>query len=316
MTSTPPPAEPAAPRRVLPLVLFLATVVTVLRAGAEQVEGAENLSYVAALRAGWTFAVPLLGILLTHEFGHYFAAKLHGVRASLPYFLPMPLSPFGTFGAVIGMPDRITSRRKLLDIGAAGPLAGMLVALPVLAWGLAHSEVKPLTEHGLIEGQSMLYWLMKKLFVPRAIGPGEDVYLHPTAFAGWAGLFVTMLNLIPVGQTDGGHIAYALFGKKQDRYAEWVRTALLPLVVFNAGTAMAAERVGGYAEGWFGRVTTASSMWLMWWVILGVLARLGGGNHPPVDDHDEPLGLVRTVIAIASLVLFVLLFMRAPFIIT
>jgi membrane-associated protease RseP (regulator of RpoE activity) len=260
--------------------------------------------------------VPLLGILVTHEFGHYFAAKIHGVRASLPYFIPMPFSPFGTFGAVIGMPDRIPSRRQLLDIGAAGPLAGLVVALPVVAWGLAHSEVKPLTPHGLIEGQSILYWLMKKAFVPQAIGPGEDVYLHPTAFAGWAGLFVTMLNLIPVGQTDGGHIAYALFGKKQDRYAPWIRNALLPLFVYNAGMAMSAQRVAGYPEGWFGYVTANSSSWLVWWVLLGVLARVGGGNHPPIDDDHEPLGPVRKTIAIVSLVLFGLLFMRVPFIVT
>ena len=298
-----------------PLALFLATVASVFYTGglySADFRGVTEISFWGAMRLGGLFAVPLLAILLAHEFGHYFAARIHGVKASLPHFIPLPvLSPFGTMGAIIGMPDRIASRRALLDIGASGPLAGMIVALPVLGWGLAHSVHQPLAAHGTMEGQSLLYHLMKAIFVG-PLAPNEDIYLHPTAFAGWTGLFITMLNLIPVGQTDGGHIAYALFGKRQNRFAPWVRGALLPLFVFNVVTAVWAQRAAGYPQGWQLLVTANSTSWLVWWVLLGVLHRVSGGNHPPVDES-EPLGPVRRAVAVGSLILFVLLFMRTPF---
>ncbi|HEX6272108.1 MAG TPA: site-2 protease family protein, partial [Polyangiaceae bacterium] len=180
------------------VVLFLATVISVFLAGAEYAlpegarhpEGLGELFDPRFLVTGWPFAVPLLAILLTHEFGHYFAARRHGVPASLPYFIPMPfVSPFGTMGAVIGMRGRIRSRTALLDIGAAGPLAGLVVALPVLAWGIAESEVKPLPERYTQEGQSILYWLLK-LVIHGPIPDGSDMNMHATAFAGWVGLLV------------------------------------------------------------------------------------------------------------------------------
>ena len=298
-----------------PLALFVATVLSVFYTGglySADFHGISDSSFWSTMKSGWAFAAPLLAILLAHEFGHYFAARIHSVKASLPHFIPLPvLSPFGTMGAIIGMPDRIASPRALLDIGASGPLAGMVVALPVLAWGLANSVHQPLAAHGTMEGQSLLYGLMKLAFVG-PLAPNEDVYLHPTAFAGWTGLFITMLNLIPVGQTDGGHIAYALFGERQNRFAPWVRGALLPLFVFNVVTAVWGQRAAGYPDGWIALVAANSTSWLVWWVLLGVLNRVSGGNHPPVDER-EPLGPIRTAIAIGSLVLFVLLFMRSPF---
>jgi len=293
----------------VPYVAFLLTVVTVLGAGVPQVVPGDDPPLSSYWR-GWTFAVPLLSILLAHEFGHYFAARFHGVPASLPVFLPMPWSPFGTFGAVIGMPDRIASRRALLDIGAAGPLAGMVLAIPILAYGLTLSDVRPLDPHGLMEGQSLLYLLMKRVFVG-VIQPGHDVFLHPVAFAGWTGLFITMINLLPVGQLDGGHVAYALFGEKQDRYGARIRTALLPLCGIN----LVRNLWPVYRAGWEAEAAklaiTNSLFWLFWFVLLGGILWLSGGKHPPVDDG-EKLGPVRRVIAVGSLVLFVLLFMPAP----
>ena len=298
--------------------LFLATVVSVFFAGAEYLQN-EPLGFVGGLRAlvdprflvtGWQFAVPLLAILLTHEFGHYFAARIHRVPASLPYFIPLPvLSPFGTLGAVIGMSGRIRSRAALLDIGASGPLAGLVVAVPVLCWGIAASPVKSHTG-GLYtqEGQSILYWLLKRL-IHGPIPEGSDVFLHPTAWAGWAGLLVTMLNLIPFGQLDGGHIAYALFGEKQNRYALWVRRSLLLLFGYNVVILFTPILNGSSVAPWWAALMS-STTWLVWYALLGVLANVSGREHPPFEP--APLSPARRVIAWLCLILFVMLFMPTP----
>jgi membrane-associated protease RseP (regulator of RpoE activity) len=275
------------------------------------IEGDEPLS-LALFARGWTFALPLLSILLAHEFGHYFAALLHGVPASLPYFLPMPLSPLGTWGAVIGMPARITSRKALLDIGAAGPLAGMLLAVPILAYGLSLSEIKPLSSPSIMEGQCLLYHAIKLAVLGRLIPDGYDVFLHPAAFAGWAGLFVTMINLLPFGQLDGGHIAYALLGPRQDKIARVVRLALLPLFLFNLGRNLLAASGQGYSSDAVKLAVSNSLFWLMWFGMLSLLTRVSGAGHPPTDPG-QTLDPARKGVAIFCLVLFVLLFMPAPF---
>lgn len=272
--------------------------------------GRAQLGEGASLLAGWTFALPLLAILLSHELGHFVAARLHGVRSSLPIFLPLPyLSPFGTAGAVIGMFEPIKRRRALLDIGAAGPLAGLVVALPVLAIGLSLSDVKPLPEHGVQEGNSLLYLLLKRAFVGR-IEPGNDVFLHPTAFAGWAGLFVTMINLLPVGQLDGGHVLYALLGPRQNGLSRAVHRGLLPLALVSMAVAAWKSRARPFDGDHLAEVFGFGSFWLVWFGLLLLLQRFSGKDHPPTDD--EPLGPVRTTIAIGCMVLFVLLFMPAP----
>jgi membrane-associated protease RseP (regulator of RpoE activity) len=257
---------------------------------------------------GWTFAVPLLGILLFHEFGHYIAARLHRVDASLPYFIPLPiLSPFGTMGAVIAMQGRIRSRNALLDIGASGPLAGLVVALPVLAIGLSLSTVGPNpTGHYMQEGQSLLYLAIKRL-VLGPIPDGYDVQLHPTAFAGWAGLFVTLINLLPWGQLDGGHVAYALFGKRQDGFARYVRLALLPLFVYNLAVFTLPVALG-HSHLPMAVAVGNSLFWLMWYGVTGLIGRLSGGA--PTEPGE--LSPVRRVIAIITLIFFVLLFMPTP----
>jgi membrane-associated protease RseP (regulator of RpoE activity) len=281
----------------LNVVLFVLTVVSVF------------------LTHGWHFAVPLLAILLAHEFGHYFAARYHRVPASLPYFIPVPfIGLFGTLGAVIAMPSRIRSRNALLDIGASGPIAGMIVAIPVLLWGLAHSPVQPSSGSYTQEGQSLLYFALKWL-VHGSIPEGHDVFLKATdpgggaAFAGWGGLLLTMINLLPFGQLDGGHIAYALFGEKQNRAAVWFQRALLVLFLYVLATnllpALESDQEGAVA------LAIGNSMfWLVWYGMLALLVRLSGRDHPPC----EPGGLSpwRRVVGWFCLVLFVLLFMPRP----
>ncbi|MBV9946129.1 MAG: site-2 protease family protein, partial [Myxococcales bacterium] len=170
------------------------------------------------------YTASLMAILLAHEFGHYIAARIHRVDASLPYFIPMPLiSPFGTMGAVIRMRSVIPTRPALLDIGAAGPLAGLALALPLYGWGVAHSPIVALDGQGeYIEfGSSLLSRALDFACAPH-VPEGHDILLSPVAYAGWVGMFVTMINLLPVGQLDAGHVAYALFGPRQNTVARWV----------------------------------------------------------------------------------------------
>ncbi|MCC6528384.1 MAG: site-2 protease family protein [Polyangiaceae bacterium] len=294
--SAPPPA-PGRQRLLLPLGLFLATLFSVFLMGsiyetpadAPEVVGGW-LEQLRLLPSGWPFAVPLMAILVTHELGHYVAARIHRVPASLPYFIPLPkLSPFGTMGAVISMPTRIKSRNALLDIGAAGPLAGLVVAIPVLVIGLLQSEVKPVSSPSLQEGQCLLYMLLK-LLVVGPIPEGSDVYLSSTAFAGWAGLLVTSLNLIPIGQLDGGHIGYALFGARHERVGRVLHYSL-PLVYLYNLLVYRSFEVG--------------LVWVVWFVLLMLVRR-----HPPTEPGELSKG--RRAVAVLCLVLFVLLFMPTP----
>lgn len=305
------PPQPLKPRLGLHAGLFLATFAALLLTGAFYGGHVpENAGWVETLRAmpsGWKFAVPLMAILLVHELGHYVAARIHGVPASLPFFVPAPfLSPFGTFGAVILMPDRIKRRDALLDIGAAGPLAGLVVAIPVVIIGLATSEVEVLPAMYQMEGQSLFYLAAKRI-VLGPIADGSDVLMNATTFAGWTGLFVTALNLLPIGQLDGGHIAYALVGPKWDRYAKWAHRLLLAVFAFNVIRFLLPtfEQGGSVAQ-----ALGNSSFWLFWFLILGWMRRRTGVNHPPTDDGALSPG--RRLVAAGCLVLFVLLFMPTP----
>lgn len=313
--SGPLPDQPLPPVRWRKnLVLFVLTALSVLVTGAfyetKGLSPSRDLwGFLRALPSGWKFAVPLLSILLVHEFGHYFAARFHRVPASLPFFIPAPLlSPFGTMGAVIGMRGRIRSRDALLDIGAAGPLAGLVVALPVLVYGLMTSEVRVPEEGSWQEGQSLLYLFLKRVI----LGPipvDKDVMLNSVAFAGWSGLFVTALNLLPVYQLDGGHVAYALFGPRQDRAGRLVHTGLLLVFAYNlVRFMMPVFRTHRWDEA--GQAFSNSNFWLVWFVLLHVLARLGGKAHPPTDPGE--LSPARKVVAVVTLVIFLLLFMPTP----
>ncbi|NGZ10339.1 MAG: site-2 protease family protein [Nitrospira sp. LK70] len=276
----------------LPIVLFLMTVFTTLWAGAYQVyngpvRGPLNflLTSPESLWRGIPFAGALLFILTTHELGHYLLSKIHRVPASLPLFIPGPPHFIGTFGAIIRVRGPILSRRALFDIGVAGPLAGFVVAVIVLIVGLSLSTVVDRTAtFGLHLGEPLLLQLMSWVVIG-PLPPEADVVLHPIGFAAWFGLFVTSLNLLPIGQLDGGHVAYALWGRRQRTMA----LAFLPILVI----------LGFY--GWSG--------WFLW----AFMAGLWGIGHPPVMDPQVPLGRNRTVVGWIAFAVFVVTFAPVPF---
>jgi len=293
------PEPQARPRYTLSAILFALTCWSTTYIGA----GDEPLS------AGLAYSVPLMAILLSHELGHYIAARIHRVPASLPYFVPVPLPPLGTMGAVILMRERIASRNALLDIGAAGPLAGLTVALPVLTYGILQSPIVPLPD-GIYykEGHSLLYAGMLRL-LKGPIPEGHDIFLGPTAFAGWAGLLVTMLNLIPALQLDGGHVAYALLGDRYHRLSRLLRRALFPLAIgVGLVYGMPAFAAGKRGDALMGELAPGMQ-WLVWGLVLAVMGRGPGPEHPPTDPM--PLSPRRRAVACLTLSLFVLLFMPA-----
>ena len=276
----------------LPVVLFLLTVFTTLWAGAYQtyngpVRGPLNflLASPETLWRGIPFAGALLFILTTHELGHYLLSKIHRVPASLPLFIPGPPHFIGTFGAIIRMRGPILSRRALFDIGVAGPLAGFVVAVVVLIVGLSLSTVVDRTAtYGLHLGEPLLLQFMSWVVIG-PLSPEADVVLHPIGFAAWFGLFVTSLNLLPIGQLDGGHVAYALWGRRQRTMA----LAFLPILL-----------VLGFV-GWSG--------WFLW----AFMAGLWGVGHPPVMDPQVPLGRNRTIVGWIAFAVFVVTFAPVPF---
>ena len=319
------PSPPKAPRSNpwINLILFLLTLLSMLFAGALYVyEGPEPGSGIDFLNiffenpsAGLPFALSLLAILLAHEFGHYLAARYHRADVTLPYFLPFPFSPFGTLGAFIQLKSPPRNKRELLDIGIAGPLAGLAVAIPVLLLGLSLSEIDriplfiQLGDAFTLEGNSILYLLSKFLIhrewlptpisygdlspvlywlryiftgLPTPLG-GADIFLHPIAWAGWAGLLVTSLNLIPAGQLDGGHILYSLFGKNVGR--------VLPAILITLAA------LGFYWSGW----------WL--WVFL--IFMMGRAHARPLDQITE-LDTSRKMLALFGLLIFILVFTPIP----
>jgi len=310
--------EGAAPRRRgrwLPALLLVATAATTTLVGAGMLLGERTAGAGAAtwLLAGLPYASALLAILGAHELGHWLMGRAWGVDSTLPYFLPGP-PPAGTFGAVIRIRSPMPTRRAVLDIGIAGPLAGLAVAIPVLALGLSRSEVRPVGD-ALLEagsaasplallrawlvggelvgdaggaqlmGDSLLSWTVQRL-VLGPLPPGHEVMLHPVAYAGWIGLLVTTLNLLPIGQLDGGHVLYAwLGGERAEKASRLFSWALLA-----AGL-------------------TLSWTWLLWWGITRFLVRL---RHPPALYEEEPLDRRRVALALLSLLLFALTFIPVP----
>jgi Zn-dependent protease len=311
--------DPRPTRVSINIVLFILTVLSVMLVGA-QPEGSMpadlggQVTFLAkALLSGWPYALSLMSILLAHEFGHYLMSRHHKTRATLPYFIPLPLPPLGTMGAAILMQGTPKNKRVLFDIGVAGPLAGMAIAIPVLLFGLSLSHldiVKPVGGMVEMEGNSLLYLAAKYLtfgrllpapsslhgvsplvywiqyfFTGRPIPLGAtDVFIHPIAFAGWAGLLVTALNLIPVGTLDGGHLVYSLFGDKASKAYIFILVALVAL---------------GF-------------VWNGWWIWAVLLLWLGRVHAEPFDQI-TPLDKPRLVIAVITILVFILTFSPVPF---
>jgi len=312
--------KPGNPR--INLVFFILTLLSVWFTGGmlsltELPDGILNTIW-AFISSGWPFALAMLSILGAHEFGHYLAGRYHGVHVSLPYFLPLPfpISPFGTLGAFISMKELPKNRRVLLDIAITGPLAGLLVAIPVVLIGLSLSELSVLPAGpGIgpplqLEGNSILYLLAKYvifgqllpapvnyeglspvLFWLRYVTTGQplpygglDVLLHPVAWAGWGGLLITSLNLIPAGQLDGGHLVYSLFGKPGIRL-------LLPIILVILG-------LMGF-------------IWSGWWLWAGLIFIFGRVYAEPLDLITQ-LDPKRKRLALFALLIFILVFTPVP----
>lgn len=288
---------PLSPRdAMIHLALFVASCVTTWLAG------------------GAAFAATLMGILVCHEAGHYVVGRRHGVPVSLPYFIPLPPQiSLGTMGAVIRMDRPISDRNALFDVGAAGPIAGLVIAIPLLVVGLHLSELGPPTPDGLIEGNSILYAALKYAVFGRWLpGDGIDVQLHPMAFAGWVGLLITMINLMPIGQLDGGHVARAAIGDAHERWSARLHVAL-PAIGLGTGLVMLALALdaGRPLAGAARYALYGVTPWMMWALLLGVMRRQAGEYHPPVGE--DPLDPARRRRAIAMLVVFVLIATPVPF---
>jgi len=238
------------------------------------------------LRGGLPYALWLIAILGSHEMGHYIACRYYGIRASPPLFLPGPVAPFGTLGAFIRIRARFPNRVALFDVGVAGPLAGFAVTVSALLFGLSRSKVIPF--EGALEGtlgDSLLFLALAEWFAP-PVPDGHALLLHPIAYAGWVGVFATALNLLPVGQLDGGHLAYAV----SRRVHRW--SSLLAL------------------GGLFAMGAIYYPAWLFWGLLLTVLM---GARHPPLVDESRPLPPSRLLLALVSILILAACFIPFPF---
>ncbi len=296
----------ARQRYWLHALLLLITFITTTLAGADLARNfARGLTFAmdddwfgysrvwhhpALFLSGLPFSISLLAILMAHEMGHYITARRNGVDASLPYFLPSPLL-IGTFGAFIRIRTSIRTKRALFDIGVGGPIAGFVVLLFVLAWGVSHSIVAPLAgaRGGLQFGTPLLMQLFLWIKFPGR--QPVDILVHPVARAAWVGMLTTALNLLPIGQLDGGHILYAFIGERTRLLSRVFLVGLLGL----AGYQMYTTHMG------------SGTNWLIWAGILFFLAL----RHPELEDP-RPIGAARSWVALAALVIFVLCFMVSP----
>lgn len=287
MSSTPNTIEEErAPWRIH-LFLFVATIASVVATGFEWSDGSilrAKLGY--ALR----FAGALLGVLTVHEAGHYIAARYHKVDASLPYFIPLPLLGFGTMGAIIRMRGSIPTRKALLDIGASGPLAGLAVAIPLYAWGVAHSSVTNIGGEGTELGNSILLTLLDHVFGP-TVPAGMEPQLSPVAFGAWAGMLVTMINLMPVGQLDGGHVAYALFGPRQNKFGLQVHRAMLVFAGVSLVSYVVRDVRAGFGLHHIGDAVSNSLFWFMWFEVLALLGTWSARSQGPAGEREAREGL-------------------------
>jgi membrane-associated protease RseP (regulator of RpoE activity) len=268
---------------MLNLILLLLTICSTLFAGT-LLAGFNPLQDFSLIVKGVPFSITLMLILGVHELGHFLMAKKNRVDASLPYFLPAPTF-IGTFGAFIKMRAPVQKRRALVEIGAAGPIAGFLVAVPALFVGLSASKIMTTSATvGLKLGESIMMKIATWIMYP-GLSDTMDIMLHPVAFAAWIGMLVTMLNLLPIGQLDGGHIAYALLGKWYKKIGWGALGAILILSIF-------------------------STNWLVWAVLVYLLTRM---RHPPILDSNSPVTKYEKMLGIITLIIFILTFIPVPF---
>jgi membrane-associated protease RseP (regulator of RpoE activity) len=236
---------------------------------------------------GWAYSATILAILGCHELGHYVACRHYDVDASLPYFLPVPITLTGTLGAFIRIREPIPYKRWLFDIGIAGPIAGFVIAVPALFVGIALSHFEPLrANQGLFLGEPLLLKFFSWIIWGH-VPDSETLVLHPIAFAAWFGLLATALNLFPIGQLDGGHISYTVFGRR----STFVTVATIGVAIF---------------------LSYRSASWIVWTIVVTGMLFAFGVRHPPVLDEDVPLDLTRKILAALALVIFALCFTPAP----
>ncbi len=276
-----------SPRRwTLALLLYLSTLLTTTGAGAI-LAGKNPFAVPRDLVAGLPFSLSLMLILTLHEAGHVVAAIRHGMPVSLPYFIPAP-TLIGTFGAIIRMPPILHTKSALFDIGISGPVAGLIPSLVALTWGIHLSSPVHSSEvagHSLALGNSLLFLALSSWAGP-LMGTHSTLVLSAVGFAGWMGLLVTALNLIPAGQLDGGHFFYALWGPKAHRKI-WMATL--------------------FALSWLGLFH-----WKGWWIWMGFIA-LMGPRHPEVSDPETPLSPGRKILGYSMILVEILIFVPVPF---
>ena len=328
-----PPVARLTSRLYVNIILFILTILSMMLMGVdippEAVSGGEASTIQFLFRhilSGWPFALSMMGILLAHEMGHYIMCRYYNVPATLPFFIPAPLiSPLGTLGAFIAMRGIPKNKRVLFDVGVAGPLAGLVIAIPVLFIGLSLSDLGPIGHaapgtSGFLEGNSLFYLFSKYVVFGRllpepvsmyGLSPleywaryfltgqpipfnGLDVLLDPVALAGWAGLLVTALNLVPVGTLDGGHVAYGLFGEKARRIFP---VAIGALIALSFLPSLITLSLGAF-----------NFSWLLW---VFILFWLGNVRAQPLDDI-TPLDAKRRALGFFMLLLFILLFTPIP----
>ncbi len=295
---SPPPVRARRPALLLPAALFAATLGTTLWVGgvlgiaARSPDlfgeaGAElsRFEWIGTwIRHGIPYSFSLLAILLCHEMGHWLTARAYRVDASLPYFLPMPFTMVGTLGAFIRIRSPFPNRQALMDVGLAGPFAGFLVCIPVLAVGIAASEAGPAAAGGIQFGEPLAFRFFAWMFGP-VVPEGQLLYLSPMGLAGWFGLLLTAINLLPMGQLDGGHALYALLQGRAQRVSRVVHLMMFPLALW-------------------------SPTWLVWGVLCFVLG--ARRSHPPTLDDASPLGSGRTLMAWAGFATLVVCFTPEP----
>jgi membrane-associated protease RseP (regulator of RpoE activity) len=277
------------------LILFLLTLLTTTLAGALHYAafrmefGARNVEFdFGTLLGGLWYSIPLLLILGAHEMGHYYFCRRYNVNATLPYFIPAPLPLFGTLGAVIRIREPFPTRAVLFDIGVAGPIAGFVLVVPLLFWGLSMSQLLPMPtdSSGYNLGEPLLFQFAANLIFPSA-PEGHSLNGHPMVFAAWFGMLATAINLLPFGQLDGGHIAYATLGR---------RSTSISLVTVVFAIAM----------------TFGSLSWVLVALTMLVMLAVLGPRHPSVIHEHEPLGRGRYLVAIFAVIMLIVCFTPAP----